>query len=276
MKKIAAGIVTFNPEPELLKKNISAICEQVDYTVIFDNGSSNLTQITEIIDQNPNIHVIANESNLGIAEALNRIMIFCENMGSEWVITLDQDSVAPQDFIKGSADFIKERDVAIVCPEADYGEGVESSQGWEEKKVCITSGAITNIGICREIGFFNSKLFIDLVDFEYCIRLIKNGYRIVKLKKYVMMHKLGDLETRFIGWKKVYVTNHNAIRIYFFTRNLTYLQKKYGKEINGILGRWNLSKLLIKIILFEKNKVDKVFSLFKGIVEGKKMEKDVI
>ena len=41
VKKICAGIVLYNPEIDLLKKNIEAIADQVDCIYLFDNGSKN-------------------------------------------------------------------------------------------------------------------------------------------------------------------------------------------------------------------------------------------
>lgn len=44
-QNLFAGIVTFNPDIELLRKNIEAICAQVDLVIIVDNGSRNLEDI---------------------------------------------------------------------------------------------------------------------------------------------------------------------------------------------------------------------------------------
>ena len=51
-QNLFAGIVTFNPDIELLRKNIEAICAQVDLVIIVDNGSRNLEDIRHLAKSN--------------------------------------------------------------------------------------------------------------------------------------------------------------------------------------------------------------------------------
>ena len=46
--KIAAGIVTYNPDIKKLEKNIKSIFGQSDSIVICDNGSDNIVQVEKI------------------------------------------------------------------------------------------------------------------------------------------------------------------------------------------------------------------------------------
>ena len=93
---IGALIVTFNPDIEVLKSNVDAIAKQVDVLVIVDNGSNNLNEIETLDVEN----IIALGENKGIAYALNTGMEFLEERNMDWVLTLDQDSVVPQDLIE--------------------------------------------------------------------------------------------------------------------------------------------------------------------------------
>ena len=74
MKKIriCAGIVTYNPDIELLIKNINAISDQVNKVIIVDNGSINWNNWSNRI-LSKNVEIIRNRNNDGIAKALNQI-----------------------------------------------------------------------------------------------------------------------------------------------------------------------------------------------------------
>ena len=92
---ILAAIVAFNPDPERLIENISAIRNQVDKVLIFNNGNPELLTFVkdiQIIDRNG--------SNIGIASALNVLCQQAEEAGFEWILMLDQDSVVPPNLVE--------------------------------------------------------------------------------------------------------------------------------------------------------------------------------
>ena len=93
MSKVYAGVVTYNPEIKRLKENISSIQNQVTTVLIFDNGSNNVDNIQNLILGLANVVFIKSEKNLGIAAALNRLMLWGYDRGYDWMLSLDQDSV---------------------------------------------------------------------------------------------------------------------------------------------------------------------------------------
>lgn len=52
--RICAGIVTYNPDIPILKRNISSLNSQVNLIIIFDNGSMNYKEIINIQEKNSN------------------------------------------------------------------------------------------------------------------------------------------------------------------------------------------------------------------------------
>ncbi|MCB5628214.1 glycosyltransferase, partial [Bifidobacterium breve] len=85
-QNLFAGIVTFNPDIELLRKNIEAICAQVDLVIIVDNGSRNLEDIRPLADAH-HCKLIPNAQNEGIATALNQIALAGKGDGYSWMFT---------------------------------------------------------------------------------------------------------------------------------------------------------------------------------------------
>ena len=43
--KICAGVVLFNPEITLLKKNVDSLATQVDRILLYNNGSNNFKSV---------------------------------------------------------------------------------------------------------------------------------------------------------------------------------------------------------------------------------------
>ncbi len=96
---IYAGIITYNPELVVLEKNIASIISQIECIVIVDNGSRNISAITDLVDKYK-IHIIKNKDNYGIATALNQAMDYGKRSGFLWMLSLDHDSQCPPDYCK--------------------------------------------------------------------------------------------------------------------------------------------------------------------------------
>ena len=193
MNRIFAGIVSFEPDIERLRCNIDAIAPQVCAVVIFDNGSSNYREIRKSIK---NAVLIRSEKNLGIAAALNRLIRWGERKGYKWMISLDQDSVCPTDYVKDMLPLLDLKRVGIAAPviiDRSIGVVGHSPKGsYAEVRTCITSGAFNSIAAWCKVSGYDESMFIDSVDFEYCYRLRKHGYRVVQSGKVWLLHEVGN------------------------------------------------------------------------------------
>ena len=91
--KVGAGIVLYNPEISLLKKDIQAIINQVDKICLFDNKSENIEEIEKNFKPYKKITIIRSSKNLGIAFGLNKLLNWANENKYEWLLTMDQDSI---------------------------------------------------------------------------------------------------------------------------------------------------------------------------------------
>ena len=112
----AAGITLYNPELDRLGQNIESILPQVKHIFLVDNGSCNLDEIKSLLDKFENVTLICNGENLGIAKALNQMCQAAYENGYEWMLTLDQDSVAESELIKKYSRYTEMEKVAILTP----------------------------------------------------------------------------------------------------------------------------------------------------------------
>ena len=135
-----------------------------------------------------------------------------------------------------------------------------------EKGGCITSGNIINISIALSCGGFDENLFIDSVDEEFCIRCREHGFFLYEYTKKIMIQKIGNPHMIKIGRVKICETsNHSCIRLYYITRNALYVSAKYPQ-----MKRYYypiLLKRIIKVILFESDKIKKLQFMLKGCMD---------
>jgi rhamnosyltransferase len=274
---IAAGIVLYNPNLERLKENIDAILNQVDSLIVVDNGSENVGGIEKLLMNYSKVLTINNSSNVGVAKALNQMCELANIENYEWILTLDQDSVCPENLIDLYKPCILSENIALICPQIqDINKGeicYHSDNGYEYINKCITSGALTNILIWKELGGFDELMFIDLVDFEFCKRVIDNNYKIVQVNAAVILHEIGKITNhRFLFWN-IEVKNHSSFRKYYIAQNIIYYVKKHYKPTRILVAYLRLIKLLALVLLFETDKYNKLRMIIKGSVNGYRISK---
>ena len=257
---IGALIVTYNPDINLLSRNIEAISTQVENVIIVDNASNNIDKIEELVLKN-NLCFKKNPSNLGIATALNIGFQFFVEIGYDFCITLDQDSVCPsnmvQSYLKVYNSYRNNYKIGILCPAINY-------IGWTNKqeysnvimpvKACMTSASFTSIEAWKNIGGFNESYFIDFVDNEFCKNITLHGYSIFKVTEVVLEHNLGVCKEKNILGKKIRYTLHSPIRYYYMIRNNIVYLKKYHKNENLIKEIIKIVYITISALVFEKEK----------------------
>lgn len=263
---ILAGIVSYNPDLERLADNIYSIKPQVDKVLIIDNASKNVKEVLKF--QESKVEVICNHSNLGIATALNQILKYASALGYEYFISLDQDSVAYQGLITMYMKYTGiERAAAFTCLIKDISleaNGYKEDGSTVFVKNCISSGCMYKTSVINEIGGFNDKLFIDMVDIELCKRINRRGYQIVKVNTLGLLHELGKSESKKIFNRTISVFHEKTVRHYYISRNLVYLYRHYNEK--QIL--WYLTDLFLKMLFFEKDKLKKIKAWLLGGYDG--------
>lgn len=273
MLKVAGCIITFNPEKDRLIENISSIISQIDYLYIVDNGSKNLIDVKEIISKYDKIELIELNANLGIAKALN---VGCEKAYNEkynYIITLDQDSVCMDEIIQKYKENIKDDIGLLHCLAVDRNMDTLDEESLQIGEIprCITSASFVNLLAWKECGGFDNKMFIDCVDFDFCLMLRKYNYKIVRIDYCGFLHELGNASKHIFFGKEVYTSNHSVFRRYYITRNEFYYARKH-KEVKFLNTLKCTTKNSIKVLVYEKHKIKKWFNINKGFIVGMTMK----
>jgi rhamnosyltransferase len=276
--RISCGIVSFNPDIDLLQSNIEAIINQVEQVYVVDNGSDNVSAVERLTDQYSSVQLIKNPENRGIAAALNQCCKASTDDGYQWIVTLDQDSVCPEHFVDGVSQLIGiEKKVGIIAPLiVDRSVGVigHHPNGYAEVRTCITSGAMTSLAVWNELQGFDEKMFIDSVDFEYCYRVRKAGYKVIQTDQVQLSHSIGEATIcRFLFWK-FKNTEHSAFRDYYIAQNNVYYPKKHHLWLRFIRGNIRNLRSVLIVSFYEDDKAEKVKAIFDGWRNGLTMRTD--
>ena len=285
MSKVAAIIVSYNPDKNLLD-SVNLLISQVEKIIIVDNGSieekrKDISSIKDI--DNERIEVIFNEENLGIATALNIGVREALKQGFNWILTMDQDSKASKDMVEkmfevyNNIDEKERKSILSIFPNF-VDERIQSIEEnsvmntYEYVDADITSGNLVKAEVFDKVGFFDDSLFIDLVDTDFCMRLNEKNIKMIKVRDAILYHSLGESQSVKSIFGKFNTSNHSALRRYYMTRNRFYIWEKY-KDLNSFtLNRDKklFKKEFIKIILGEKDNVNKIKIVFKGYKDYKK------
>lgn len=279
--KYAAVIVTYQPDIERVKLNVSELRKQGFFVIIVDNCSDSITEIRKCSGCDA---LIEFHENKGIAAALNVGMQSAVENGAMWTLSLDQDTMVADNLLNEYKKFINLKNVGALCPAINKrGEGIIGTHSKEIEIVekCPTSGFFLNTKAWNDVGEYDEWMFIDYVDYDIETRLRKKGYKIYRVNTTHIIQELGKVSRNsfFYGIGKMLhlkklcnfatVYNHSPLRNYYFVRNALYYINKHRdflniKEEYVFLLKWEIKKLIL-----EKRKIANFKSLINGIRDYK-------
>ena len=268
-----AGIVTlYNPTDKDIE-NINTYIDDIEKLYVIDNteGESNKKRIPK----NKKIDYIFKNENVGVATALNMGAKYAIRDGYKYLLTMDQDTTFKPGVIDKLKEVIENTDmkkVGIVSPWLNTRLRDEKpKEEFDDPHDVMTSGCILNLDIYQKIGGFKDWLFIDGIDIEYCMNLHKNGYKIKRVNSVEIDHNLGDIFYRSLCGRLFLCTNHAAFRRYYIMRNYHYIKDMYlDVEPDYCYRLAGQRHNIIGVILFEKDKINKVKMYLKGLSDYKK------
>jgi rhamnosyltransferase len=289
--EIYAVVITYLPKKEVLE-NIQILIMQGVRVVVVDNASQGDSEIEiRALETFDSVKILRNATNLGIATALNQGILHAKNSGASWIFTFDQDSQITPRYIDSMLELYQYSEglygtVGLLCPhyvnQTSGRSMVPKDDRWGtaknrfpsdqfvERFTLMTSGMLFKTELFDRIGPFRDYYFIDHVDTEYSLRARKHGYFVLQSTQIVLLHNLGEESVHSFFGKKPVITNHNFRRRYTITRNIIFVWKDYFRHE----PKWVFSCLknrfieLIKILLYENNRISKFRAIALGIVDA--------
>jgi rhamnosyltransferase len=291
VRMIIAGIVTFEPDIDRLRENIEAISPQVPLVIIYDNGSTNNAAISDLTATSPNVLLLRNEINAGIAAALNRLAEDALNHGASFLLTLDQDSVCSPDMVSTLAKELADG-IGMVTPHI-VDRNKQTLEDFQRLRLpdieryrqparrgAITSGAIVDLAAWSKVGGFDELFFIDYVDYDFNQRLMDAGYSILRVNAAPLLHEVGRATLTWLRvprkdlsghWhlERFFAFGHSPTRCYYKARNRVLFSRKHGRKL-GLTheGIWQIPQQIALTLIFERQRVAKLKGFVRGIWDG--------
>ncbi|WP_410054145.1 rhamnosyltransferase [Cupriavidus sp. BIC8F] len=235
--------MSFRPDLGALQQLLLALCAQVRVVYVVDNGSGHaVVELLSSFAAGRNIELIALPINCGIAAAHNIGIRRVAELGLEYVVLFDQDSLPAADMIDRLVDAQRllaahGARVAAVGPVSvdrrtgTLGKFVRVQSGRICRVACgapddmmetdflISSGSLIPMAVIEAVGEMKEGYFIDHVDTEWCLRARMAGWQIFGVCTARLTHALGDHVIRvwFGRWREVSV--HSPLRDYYILRN---------------------------------------------------------
>jgi len=280
IKRVVALVVTYHPGNSSFD-SIRLLAEQACPVIIIDNSATpeDRERLTQAFgDNQKSFTLLFNEQNLGIAAALNRGVRYAQELGAEWVLTMDQDSRITNGMVATMfagydalpADYRSR--VASLAPlltafPSPPSQTTSDTQclACKEIPTAITSGNLIKIGAWQAIGGYSDKLFIDYVDHDFCFRLRRAGWVILECQGAALIHKIGNAtHIRFLG-QKIAIDQHPPLRTYYITRNGFNFWRTFPDDQTVIKSdKINTLRLLAKAFLFETHKLERLRMFWRG------------
>ncbi|MCR5547208.1 MAG: hypothetical protein K6F25_00460 [Bacteroidales bacterium] len=160
MSSLCAIVVLYNPDVDLLRRNLAAFVDDVDHILLWRNSSFDESSIQDFGEK---VEFCGDESNHGISHALNFAWHFAKSNGYDYIMTMDQDSLW-----ENFGSFY--RNILLSdAPFGIYGPVVNSrlpDVPFREVDLVITSGMIIPISLLDNVGGFEEDFFVGCVDYE--------------------------------------------------------------------------------------------------------------
>ena len=229
---VIAIFIAYKPDLCQINRAVQSLLDQVDFTIVIDNSP-----LSSLCFKSDKLIIEVFNTNIGIAAAQNVGLRKAMDLGADFVILSDQDSVYPSDYVSSMLTaFDRFPNACAVVPKfintlkraADGFTAIRPfffqhffpHSGLHEVLQAIASGKVIKVSSLDAIGFMSEDLFIDWVDFEWCWRARSKGFSIIGNSDVVIQHQLGDTAID-IGFREI--TLRTPIRHYFIVRNAVYL-----------------------------------------------------
>lgn len=231
---VVAVVPTYQPPQDTIDL-VAQLSQQVDMVVVSDDGSSCTSdQILAAISQVSRVTVIRHATNEGIARGLNDGLCMAHEAGARWLLTVDQDSIVPKNYV---ADLVNAAEVRVSSGEplgaiaartiADaagiltYPES--GTPGRLTTEELIQTGTLWSVNALYDIGGFDESLGIDAVDAAACLAMRTYGLALGVSDHLTIHHRIGSGRMVKLGNRTFMVTDHSPERRRSMLRNRLHL-----------------------------------------------------
>lgn len=244
-----------------------------------------------MLDEISGIERIPLGENRGVAAALNVGARRALELGCQWMVTFDQDSLPGRGMMAALWECHQRHVLAAVIGPVIQEKGRSQPYrwvrphplcaGWFQRAECgsrdlasvtevITSGSLVDLAAWSAIGGFDEELFIDYVDVDFCLKVLRAKRTVAVAAAARLHHKLGSrAEGRFLGVDHRPM-HHPPFRHYYIARNRVRVWRRHALAI----PHWAVFDFCFacynafRVFAFERNKWAKAKAMVLGTWDG--------
>jgi len=270
--RLGIVIVTYFPDLKVLARQLEVLPLEA-MTIVVDNSvvAEARQQVKALLNEWPEICLIENTHNIGLAAAFNRGAAQLATLACEAILLLDQDSEP-----EPGAVVALHRQWQLLClshprlgavgPRLCEAEGGTEHgfhrlrRGLWQRHVPPAadhtpirvsslngSGTLMSLHLYQALGGLEESLFIDHVDTEWSFRLLAAGYELLGLPGVRFAHRMGRSTTRIwlLGWRAW--PSRSPIRHYYLYRNTLQLLRQ--RQTPLVWKFWASARLLLNYLV---------------------------
>jgi len=220
--------------------------------------------------RNDKIQYVCNKKNIGLCASVNNGFRLAIDKNADWVLIMNPDGTFSNNAIDIYRNFIRNQftdDVAIIAPIFNSDRRPKKAKpGYRNIKYADMSGCLYNVSILKEIGLYDKNTYFYGLDVEYCLRVIRNGYKIIECSEAVLNHHPAQTYHVKLFGKTVFKCGKDTPNRYYYQfRSAYYIYKKYHDFYNFA---FHIYKFL-KVIFFFDNKKEYIKMIRSGILDAK-------
>jgi rhamnosyltransferase len=182
MKSIPVSTVVYNPE-QFVESNLLQIAKTGCDLIVFDNSPYSIesTDLKKKLESYTNLHYLSCGTNVGLSQALNRLINYSTSKSFPAILFLDQDTMITSktlDYINSSYALWESVFFNFYALVTFTNRSSPYMNSLVDTTLTINSGSLLNVRTIETLGGFNQDLFVDLVDYELCFRALDHGFKI--------------------------------------------------------------------------------------------------
>jgi len=272
MNPVIIGVVAlYKPRTEEII-NIEKYVDDLDYCYLADDsGEENKEIFEDFIEQHKDkVEYYANPKNIGLCASVNDAITKAINRGADWVLIMNPDGTFSNRALKIYRDYLKKNsseDIAIIAPIFNLDRRPrQAGVGSREIIYADMTGCLYNTKVMEKIGLYDLKTYFYGLDTEYCLRVRKQGYKIIECSEAVLNHSPAKTREIKIGSKRIFAYGIDPPkRFYYQFRSAYYIHQKYGLNWNDFFMLYKF----IKVIFFFENKKEYFAAINSGVKDAK-------
>lgn len=196
-------VVTYNPDEELLRRNLERAVEEARRVIVVDNGSRNYQAIRALCEK-LGCDFIELHFNYGIVYALKKgVELAITSYSPSWILFLDQDSVLEKGAIEEAMAFYESLKEPLRSKVGILELGFRDL-GLPYRAVEVVygafSGTLIRTDLLKAINF-RVNFIMDQADFDLYWEVRRRGFLTLLIPRKLLHHRIGRPERNTAMYK---------------------------------------------------------------------------